>query len=99
MSGLTPAMGGTHQERVGELWIYQAAPDGVAGQIDAIAQPQLLEDVGAMALDGLLAEHQQRGNLLRGSDPRRSASSPLPRAASSDSRGSARPRWRRPGSP
>src|SRR5204862_5671062 len=44
----------------------QAAADRVARQLDAIAHPELLEDVLAVTLDGLDADHELRGDLLRG---------------------------------
>src|SRR4051812_31814379 len=59
------AMGGNSHKRLGRLRIYQATPDRVAGQVDPVAQPELLEDVRAVALDRLLAQHQQRRDLLR----------------------------------
>src|SRR5436190_3673165 len=61
-----PTMGGNSQNRLGGLRIYEAAADGVAGQVHAVAQAQLLEDVRPVALDGLLAQHEQGGDLLRG---------------------------------
>ena len=36
------------------------------GQLDAVAHPELVEDVRAVTLDGLLADHQRLGDLLAG---------------------------------
>ena len=36
----------------------ESAPDRVAGQLDAVAHAELFEDVRAVALDGLDADHQ-----------------------------------------
>ena len=47
-----------------QLMARPAAPDRVPGQLDAISHPQLLEDVRAVALDRLLADHQDLGDLL-----------------------------------
>ena len=40
-------------------WFDETASDRVAGQIDAVAHAELGEDVGAVALDGLLADDEQ----------------------------------------
>src|SRR5215217_1544784 len=48
------------------LWLDEAAADGVARQLDAVAHAELLEDVRAVTLDGLLADEQQVGDLLVG---------------------------------
>jgi len=40
--------------------------DGVARQLDTVAHAELLEDVRAVALDGLLGHEQQRTDLLVG---------------------------------
>src|SRR5918999_6237647 len=45
------------------LRLRQAAADGVASQVHPVAHPQLVEDVRAVALDGLVADHQQRCDL------------------------------------
>ena len=45
--------------------LHQPAPDRVAREIDAIAHPELLEDVAAVVLDGLLADHELPGRSLR----------------------------------
>src|SRR3954454_14427929 len=65
IGGSSP-MGGNRQSAPVGLRIDQAAPDGVTGQVDAVAQAELLEDVRAVALDRFLAQHQQRSNLPRG---------------------------------
>src|SRR3954465_15644590 len=36
----------------------QPSPDRVARQLHAIGEPELLQDVRAMALDGLLGQHE-----------------------------------------
>ena len=43
----------------------EPGPDGVAGELGAVAHLELLQDVGPVPLDGLDADHQQRGDLLR----------------------------------
>src|ERR671914_1683619 len=45
------------------LRLRQAAADGVASQVHPVAHPQLVEDVRAVALDGLVADNQQRCDL------------------------------------
>ena len=42
----------------------EPAPDGVAGQLDAVAHAELLEHVGAVAIDRLLADEELLGDLL-----------------------------------
>src|SRR5262249_52987802 len=49
-----------------QLWEDEAAADRVARQLDAIAHPELLEDVLAVPLDRLDADHELRCDLLRG---------------------------------
>src|SRR5215207_7384948 len=44
----------------------EPAADRVAHELDAIAHPELGENVGAVAFDGLLADHQQLGDLPAG---------------------------------
>src|SRR3954449_13435703 len=46
------------------LRLDEAAANGVARELDAIPHTQLLEDVGAVTLDGLDADHQLLSNLL-----------------------------------
>src|SRR5919202_2569264 len=41
----------------------EPAADRVARQLDAVAHAELLEDVGPVRLDGLLADRQQLGDL------------------------------------
>src|SRR6516164_3839239 len=43
----------------------EAMPDRVPGQLDSVTHPQLLEDVRSMTLDGLDADREHRGDLLR----------------------------------
>src|SRR4051794_25538238 len=62
-------MGGTTHLAVSELTrggsgLDEADANGVAGQVDPIAQTQLLEQVRAVPVDGLLADAQHRGDLL-----------------------------------
>src|SRR3954451_11000157 len=45
------------------LRLDQAAPDRVAHELHPVAHPQLGEDVRAVALDRLLAEHEVGGDL------------------------------------
>src|ERR1700746_3595195 len=54
--------------RVGGLrsGLDEAAPDRVPGRLDPVAHPELLEDVRAVTLDGLPADHERRGDLLAG---------------------------------
>src|SRR4051795_9855209 len=58
---------GSAKRRWGDphLRVDQAAANRVARQVDAVAQPELLEDVRPVALDRLLAEDEQGGDLLR----------------------------------
>src|SRR5215212_6809438 len=42
----------------------EPAPDRVARELDAVAHPELLEDVRAVAFDGLLGDVQQLADLL-----------------------------------
>src|SRR5699024_3972341 len=53
----------THTTRSG---LDQPTPDGVAGELDAVAHPELVEDVLAVALDGLDADEERLRDLLRG---------------------------------
>src|SRR4051812_41659170 len=46
------------------LRLDESAANGVAGELDAVAHPELLEDVCAMALHRLLADDQQRGDVV-----------------------------------
>src|ERR1051326_920396 len=48
------------------LRLDQAAADRVAGELDAVAHAELVEDVLPMPLDGLDADHELLGDLLRG---------------------------------
>src|SRR4051812_4953624 len=57
--------GTPHADRVGSLRFDQSAPDRVADELDAVAHPELGEDVRAVALDGLLAQHEVGGDLAR----------------------------------
>jgi hypothetical protein len=41
----------------------EAAPDGVARELDAVAHAELLEHVRAVTLDGLLTDHEGLGDL------------------------------------
>src|SRR5918992_587527 len=41
------------------LRLRQAAADGVASQVHPVAHPKLVEDVRAVTLDGLVADHKQ----------------------------------------
>src|SRR4051794_17432310 len=45
------------------LGLDEPPADRVPGQLDAVAQAELLEDVRAMALDGLLADRQELGDV------------------------------------
>src|SRR5437762_11848167 len=47
------------------LRLDQAAADRVAGQLDSVAHPELVEDVLAVALHRLDADHELLGDLLR----------------------------------
>src|SRR5919201_866742 len=47
------------------LRLDQAAADRVAGQLDAVAHPQLVEDVLTVSLHRLHADHELLGDLLR----------------------------------
>src|SRR3954470_4936521 len=42
----------------------QPSPDGVAREVDPVAHLELLEDVRPMAVDGLAADDQHRGDLV-----------------------------------
>src|SRR5436190_24323030 len=44
----------------------EATADRVPGKVHPVAHAQLLEDVRAVPLDGLLADHKGLGNLLAG---------------------------------
>src|SRR6185437_11104651 len=44
----------------------QSAPDRVAGELDAVAHAELVEDVLSVALDRLDADHELARDLLRG---------------------------------
>src|SRR5437870_4596328 len=55
-----PAMG----SRPDLLRLDQSALDRVAGELDPIAHAELLEDVGSVALHGLLADDQRLGDLV-----------------------------------
>jgi len=44
----------------------EAPSDRVTRQVDPVADPELLEDVRAVALDRLLADHEDLGDLLAG---------------------------------
>src|SRR5438105_15906747 len=46
------------------LGLDEAATDRVAGQLDAIVHPELLEGVRAVTLDGLFADHQCLSDLV-----------------------------------
>ena len=48
------------------LGLDESAPDGVAHELHAVAHAELGEDVRAVALDRLLAEHEVAGDLARG---------------------------------
>jgi hypothetical protein len=48
------------------LGLDQAAADGVAGELDAVAHSELLEDVLAVSLDRFHADHELLRDLLRG---------------------------------
>src|SRR5687768_9509681 len=48
------------------LGLDQPATNRVAGQLDAVAHAELVEDVLAVALDGLDADPELLGDLLRG---------------------------------
>ena len=48
------------------LGLDEPAADRVAGQLDAVAHAELLEDVRPVALDGLLADHERLGDLVAG---------------------------------
>src|SRR4029077_13588632 len=41
----------------------ESVPNRIAGQLDAVAHAELLEDVRAVAIDRLLADHQGLGDL------------------------------------
>ena len=69
--GLAPAARHRARERLqadrrlARLRLDQAAADRVAGQLDAVAHAELVEDVLPVALDGLDADHELLGDLLR----------------------------------
>src|ERR1700757_1077627 len=44
--------------RCGALGLHQPAADGVPRELDPVVHPQLLQDVGAMPVDRLLADDQ-----------------------------------------
>src|SRR5689334_600933 len=44
----------------------ESAADGVSGELDAVAHPEFLEHVGAVAVDGLAADDEQLGDLVAG---------------------------------
>src|SRR4051794_29504570 len=46
------------------LRLDEPSADGVAGELDAIAHPELLEDVRSVALHGLLRDEQHRGDVV-----------------------------------
>ena len=46
------------------LRLDQAAADRVAGEVDAVAHAEPVEDVGAVPFDRLDAEHEQFGDLF-----------------------------------
>src|SRR5919197_2775904 len=48
------------------LRLDQAAPDRVAGELDPVPHPELLEDVRAVPLHRLLADHELLGDLSPG---------------------------------
>src|SRR5919198_6629800 len=50
--------------RVDRSGLYEPATNRVARQLDAVAHAELLEDVAAVVLDGLLRDHQRRGDLV-----------------------------------
>ena len=59
--GVPLASANRQQQRIcDELGLDQAAADRVARQVDAVAQVELVQDVGAVALDGLDAENERR---------------------------------------
>ena len=70
------------QRRAGALGLDQSAADRVARELDPIAHAELVEDVLTVTLDGLDADEERVGDLLRACTPRRSASAPRARAAS-----------------
>src|SRR6185437_11489347 len=39
-------------------------PDGIAGELDAVAHAELFEHIGAMTLDGLLTDRESLSNLM-----------------------------------
>src|SRR4051812_28130771 len=51
--------------RAPDSGLDQAAADRVARQLDAVAHAELAEDVRPVALDGLRADHEDLGDLLR----------------------------------
>ena len=55
------------------LRLDQPGPDRVARQLDAVAHPELAEDVGAVSLDGLERDVQRPWRSRATSGPRRSA--------------------------
>src|SRR4051812_21232647 len=68
LPGTPPAARSTpgRRRRWRSLRLDEAAPDRVARKLDAVAHPQLLEDVRAVALDGLLGDVQHPGDLVVG---------------------------------
>ena len=63
MSVTSPALDAEHEFLRRTLRLDEAAADRVARQLDAVVHAELLEDVRAVALDGLLADHQRVGDL------------------------------------
>ncbi len=56
-----PSMRGAPAHRLGD---DESPADGVAGELDPVVHPQLLEDVRPVALDCLAADHERLGDLL-----------------------------------
>jgi hypothetical protein len=49
-----------------DLRLDQAALDRITSELDSISHPELLEDVRAVAIDRLLADHKDLGDFLAG---------------------------------
>src|SRR5687767_7306850 len=56
---------GRGRDPVGPSGLHEPLADRVADELDPVAHAELGEDVRAMALDGLLADDQQLGDLAR----------------------------------
>ena len=68
--GPTPHVGAAADPMLGRghylLGFDEAAADRIAGQLDTVAHPELLEHVRAVALDRFFADHELLGDLAVG---------------------------------